>query len=205
MSAVLAKQLSKGINSQTCLSLMGTGQQSLYGHLAWIRHVLSLVNQRIRLTLWCYLQARSLYHQPNRLLRPVRKRQLVAPRLPTVPAAPSPMLSEAKSLSIAGPLLYVRPLCHQSNRLLRQCSNPRLPGTPLSARRLHQQRVTDTLPSFDLLDAPVQLNVGKAPRNWRSRHGFSNKSCENLALKEKWCRCYQALSSPCMSLPLLLG
>ena len=68
LSAVLARRLS-GTDRQTCHSLMWTGHQSLYGLLIRLRHVLSYVRQRVTLTLWHHLQARSLSRQPNRLPR----------------------------------------------------------------------------------------------------------------------------------------
>ena len=67
-------------------------------------------------------------------------------------------------MPIASPHLYARPLCHQSNRLAAAVQPPQAgQDTPLSVRRIHQQRVTDALPSLDLLDIPAIPQRGHSP------------------------------------------
>jgi DNA segregation ATPase FtsK/SpoIIIE, S-DNA-T family len=86
----------------------------------------------------------------------VRKRQRAVPMLPTLPAATSPIISAAKNLADSrtpsasqAPVPPVQPPA----AAVQQPQAER--GAPLSVRHLHQQRVTDALPSLDLLDMPV--------------------------------------------------
>jgi len=76
--------------------------------------------------------------------------------VPTLPAVTSPIISEAKSLADSrapsvrqapGPPVQPPAAAVQKPQVGQ--------GTPLAVRRLHQQRVTDALPSLDLLDIPV--------------------------------------------------
>ena len=122
------------------------------------------MRQRVTLTLWHHLQARPLSHQPQPSATTVRKRQRVVPSLPSLPAATSPMISEAKSLADSrtpsvrqAPVPPVQPPA----AAVQQPQAGR--GTPLSVRRFHQQRVTDALPSLDLLDIPVTPQRGHSP------------------------------------------
>src|SRR5215831_305939 len=48
--------------------------------------------------------------------------------------------------------------------------------------------------------AQPRRNGGQVRRNWRRRRIFLSKSCANLGLRVRSCRCYQARSSRCMSL-----
>jgi DNA segregation ATPase FtsK/SpoIIIE, S-DNA-T family len=94
----------------------------------------------------------------------VRKRQRAVPMLPTLPAATSPMISEAKSLADSRPPSVRQapvPPVQPSAAAVQQSQAGQ--GTPLSVRRLHQQRVTDALPSLDLLDIPATPQRGHNP------------------------------------------
>ena len=94
----------------------------------------------------------------------VRKRQLVVPSVPSLPAATSPMISEAESLADSRTPSVRQPPVPPVQPPAAAVQKPQAGGgTPLSVRRIHQQPVTDALPSLDLLDIPVTPQRGHNP------------------------------------------
>src|SRR5712691_7509344 len=114
----------------------------------------------------------------------VRKRQLVVPILPTLPAATSPIISEAKSLA------------DSRTPSVRQAPVPpvQLPAaavqkpqaeqtTPPAVRHPPQQRVTETLPSLDLLDPPMTPNRWHSPEELARQARFLEQKLREFGVE----------------------
>ena len=112
--------------------------------------------------------APSAYQTPVPLAQPsaatARKRQLVAPIWPPLPALTPPVISEAKnhadSRTLSVPQAPV-PSVQPSAAAVQKPQAERT--TPPSVRHPSQQRLTEALPSLDLLDTPVTPQRGHSP------------------------------------------
>jgi DNA segregation ATPase FtsK/SpoIIIE, S-DNA-T family len=114
----------------------------------------------------------------------VRKRQRVVPRLPTLPAATAPHISEAKSLAASqspsagqAPAPPVQPPAAAVQKPQAGQS------TPLVVGRLHQQRVTDALPSLDLLDVPATSQHGHSPEELAFQARFLEQKLREFSVE----------------------
>jgi S-DNA-T family DNA segregation ATPase FtsK/SpoIIIE len=124
-----------------------------------------------------------------------RKRQLVVPRLPTVPAATSPIMSEAKSLAASqspavrqAPVPPVQPsvAAVQQPQAARGAAYSQAPAgwaPALSVRGTHQQRVTDALPSLDLLDVPAVAQRGHSLEELASQARFLEQKLREFGVE----------------------
>jgi hypothetical protein len=125
----------------------------------------------------------------------MRKRQLVVPIVPTLPDATSPMISEAKSLADSQtpsvrqpPVPPVQPPAAavqqpQAARCAAYSQAPAGGDAPLSTRRLHQQPITDALPSLDLLDIPVTPQRGHNPEELAIQARFLEQKLREFAVE----------------------
>ena len=113
-----------------------------------------------------------------------RKRQLVVPSVPSLPATTSPMISEAESLADSRP-----PSVHQAPVPPVQppavaVQKPQAgKDTPLSVRRIHQQPVTEALPSLDLLDIPVAPQRGHSPEELAIQERFLEQKLREFGVE----------------------
>jgi S-DNA-T family DNA segregation ATPase FtsK/SpoIIIE len=113
-----------------------------------------------------------------------RKRQRAVPMLPTLPAVTSPIISEAKSLADSRPPSASQapvPPVQPPAAAVQQPQAER--GAPLSVRHLHQQRVTDALPSLDLLDMPVTPQCGHSSEELTIQARFLEQKLREFAVE----------------------
>ena len=114
----------------------------------------------------------------------VRKRQLAVPMLPPLPALTPPASSEARSnpARIAPSTRQVPvPPAQPSAAAVRQHQAGLL--TPLTVRHPRQQRVTEGVPSLDLLDTPTSPQRGQSPEELATQARFLERKLREFGVE----------------------
>ena len=114
----------------------------------------------------------------------VRKRQLAVPSLPPLPAATSRGIREAKNAPESRtPSVRQDPMPPVQPSTAAMRHPPAVRSTPLAIRRPSQARLTDTLPSLDLLDAPVPSQREQNPAEAATQARFLEQKLREFGVE----------------------